>query len=118
MKKFYLLLLAVMITFRSAANVADHQFFQIFINDTLSVESISMYNIGDSDAKKYLLQDEIVEDQLNDGIVFTLTEKRYFIYFPAIHTKFVVRGKQHLGEHLLYLLDKYRKDPQLLCNNN
>lgn len=50
-------------------------------------------------------------DKTNDDLYFNTTPTSYILYDPCTKTRYTVlsKGKQHIGEHLLYLITNIRK---------
>lgn len=105
MKKLYSLLLIIV----AMIGTANAQLNDIYLNDTLHVESVMMSNM--SIQKIYGIN--TFQGRTKDGIYYTLASNWYVMYVPVIETAFRVycsRGTYYsVGWHFCYLLDRIRK---------
>ena len=108
MKKIFTLILLFVATFSYAGSKSSNDFsksliYQIFWNDSISVES---YSSNDDFCLEYK-----GKDILTDGIEIYFGENYYKLYSPKLKTTFTVRPvkkRVYLGTHLIWLLDVVR----------
>jgi hypothetical protein len=108
MKKLFLLvfLSASVCSYAKPSNdFTKTLFYQVFCNDSVSVESFFTHNYD-------LCLDYRYKDVLTDGVEIIYTKDYYRLYSPKLKTIFTVKPIKKetlLGQHLLWLLDVVRK---------
>lgn len=110
-----ILLFALMI---SATNACGQSFdfekqstFKFYCNDTLTVESVIMYNMTKESVFRRSMS---FIDKTSDGIYFVIQYNWYILYIPEQCIYFKVECHQgthySVGNHFIYLLTEIRKN--------